>query len=167
MDRYCSVVPHSKPKVFFAATLSLTVSALTGWAGLHRGQGVPPRDTLQRAVGHVTGVERGEHQLRLDLDSSSSRYAVLSKSGSLTRVERELLRDGSEITEVLYEPELVKPLWGSEFYTAYAVTVGGREVRSLEHVTRAYSSDDTVGLWVSPIFLLLSVSLFIYGIRLR
>lgn len=124
--------------------------------------GLPKQEDLIEVQGRVEWVKRHKYGVKFKFKDETDIYNYMSKIDAVGKVKSSLSNAGDAVVSVLIKPnDISKNLITDEQYNdVYQVKISGRFVRSYGEVKEAWASDNKIGLYMGPIFILAAIYLF-------
>lgn len=146
---------YSGGALAFFAALSLVLSGLMLWSGLHPSDGIPAKAALARAEGRVAWIDEQRYGTEFRLVGDDRVFDYPSKANGMGVVRSALAqsRATGEPAVVLFAPEEESSMSGRHWYGVWELRVDGRPVRTYEETVEAWTGDNHVGLVLGVVFL--------------
>ena len=134
---------------------------------------IPERSMLTSAAGQIEWTRkvrsRKSSSFRFKLSGEPVIFQYVSKAGQAHTIHNRLRSSRGKLVAITFDPDRsLSPLFSDEtFFTVFSVQVDGKDVRSYDEVAESWGSDNTVGLWLGRIFILIGIGIAVVAFRAK
>ncbi|AUJ72420.1 hypothetical protein [Pseudoalteromonas sp. NC201] len=114
--------------------------------------GFPDKNQLTEVTGHVEWIEPHKYGVRFKFESQNAKYNYPSKTNAMGLVQNSLENANGLVVAILtrLDETNTNHITGKKYHTVYALSVGGKNIRTYEEMADAWASDNKVGLFLGP-----------------